>query len=47
MRRRKLNTGQTYLSTLSEYVETLSGRLKIRAFFPEREVRITQFEELA
>lgn len=36
-----------YLSTLSEYVEALGGRLEIRAVFPDREVRITQFEELA
>lgn len=35
-----------YLSTLSEYVEALGGRLEIRAIFPDREVRITQFEEL-
>ncbi len=35
-----------YLSTLSEYVEALGGRLEIRAVFPDREVRITQFEEL-
>ena len=36
-----------YLSTLSEYVEALGGRLEIRAVFTDREVRITQFEELA
>ena len=36
-----------YLSTLSEYVEALGGRLEIRAVFSDREVRITQFEELA
>ncbi len=36
-----------YLSTLSAYVEALGGRLEIRAIFPDREVRITQFEELA
>lgn len=35
-----------YLSTLNEYVEALGGRLEIRAVFPDREVRITQFEEL-
>lgn len=35
-----------YLSTLSEYVEALGGRLEIRAVFPDREVRITQFGEL-
>lgn len=36
-----------YLSTLSDYVEALGGRLEIRAVFPDREVRITQFEELS
>ena len=36
-----------YLSTLAEYVEALGGRLEIRAVFADREVRITQFEELA
>jgi transcriptional regulator with XRE-family HTH domain len=35
-----------YLSTLSEYVEALGGKLEIRAVFSDREVRITQFEEL-
>jgi DNA-binding XRE family transcriptional regulator len=35
-----------YLSTLSEYVEALGGRLEIRAVFPDREVRITQFETM-
>ena len=35
-----------YLSTLSEYVEALGGRLEIRAIFPNRAVRIIQFEEL-
>lgn len=35
-----------YLSTLAEYVEALGGRLEIRAVFPDREMRITQFEEL-
>jgi transcriptional regulator with XRE-family HTH domain len=35
-----------YLSTLSEYVEALGGTLEIRAVFRDREVRITQFEEL-
>jgi transcriptional regulator with XRE-family HTH domain len=33
-----------YLSTLSEYVEALGGTLEIRAIFPDREVRITQFD---
>jgi transcriptional regulator with XRE-family HTH domain len=35
-----------YLSTLSEYVEAMGGRLEMRAVFPDREVRITQFEEI-
>ena len=35
-----------YLSTLTEYVEALGGTLEIRAVFKDREVRITQFEEL-
>jgi transcriptional regulator with XRE-family HTH domain len=35
-----------YLSTLAGYVEALGGRLEIRAVFPDREMRITQFEEL-
>jgi len=35
------------VSTLAEYVEALGGRLEIRAVFKDREVRITQFEELA
>jgi Helix-turn-helix domain len=34
------------VSTLSEYVEALGGRLEIRAVFPGREVRINQFEGL-
>ena len=37
---------ELYLSTLSEYVEALGGTLEIRAIFPDREVRITQFEAL-
>ena len=35
-----------YLSTLAEYVEALGGKLEIRAVFSDREVRITQFEEI-
>jgi transcriptional regulator with XRE-family HTH domain len=35
-----------YLSTLTKYVEALGGTLEIRAVFRDREVRITQFEEL-
>ena len=36
-----------YISTLAGYVEALGGKLEIRAVFPDREMRITQFEELA
>jgi len=36
-----------YLSTLAEYVKALGGRLEIRAVFTDREVRITQSEELS
>jgi transcriptional regulator with XRE-family HTH domain len=35
------------VSTLTEYIEAMGGRLEIRAVFKDREVRITQFEELA
>jgi predicted XRE-type DNA-binding protein len=35
------------VSTLAEYIEAMGGRLEIRAVFKDREVRITQFEELA
>ena len=35
------------ISTLSEYIEAVGGRLEIRAVFPDREVRITQFDKLA
>jgi transcriptional regulator with XRE-family HTH domain len=35
-----------YLSTLAGYIEALGGKLEIRAVFPDREMRITQFEEL-
>jgi DNA-binding XRE family transcriptional regulator len=36
-----------YLSTLSEYVEALGGRLEIRAVFPDKEVRISHFEDVS
>jgi len=36
-----------YISTLAEYIEALGGKLEIRAVFPNREVRISQFGELA
>jgi DNA-binding XRE family transcriptional regulator len=35
-----------YLSTLAGYIEALGGKLEIRAVFPDREMRITQFEGL-
>jgi len=35
-----------YISTLAGYVEALGGKLEIRAVFPDREMRITQFEVL-
>lgn len=34
------------ISTLADYVEALGGRLEIRAVFPDRQVRISQFEEV-
>ena len=35
------------ISTLTDYIEAIGGRLEIRAVFKDREVRITQFEEPA
>jgi DNA-binding XRE family transcriptional regulator len=35
-----------YVSTLAGYVEALGGKLEIRAVFPDRQMRISQFEEL-
>ena len=35
-----------YISTLAGYVEALGGKLEIRAVFHDREMRISQFEEL-
>jgi transcriptional regulator with XRE-family HTH domain len=34
------------ISTLIEYIEALGGHLEIRAVFPDREVRISQFEDI-
>ena len=34
-----------YISTLSQYVRALGGKLEIRAIFPDSEIRITQFED--
>ena len=36
--------GDICVSTLAEYIEAIGGRLEIRAVFPDREVRVTQFE---
>ena len=36
-----------YLSTLRSYVEALGGRLEIRAVFPDAEVPVTSFGDLA
>lgn len=33
-----------YISTLAGYIEALGGKLEIRAVFPDREMRIDQFE---
>ena len=35
------------ISTLADYIEAMGGRLEIRAVFKDREVRITQFEQMA
>ncbi len=35
-----------YVSTLTEYVEALGGYLEIRAVFQDREMLISQFEQL-
>ncbi len=35
-----------YLSTLRSYIEAMGGELEIIARFPDRAVRITQFEAL-
>ena len=35
-----------YISTLAGYIEALGGKLEIRAVFPDREMRIDQFEGL-
>ena len=36
-----------YISTLRSYVRAIGGDLQIRAVFPEGEVLINQFEDLA
>ena len=35
-----------YISTLRRFIEAMGGQLKIRAHFPEGDVKIDQFEEL-
>ena len=34
------------ISTLVDYVEALGGHLEIRAIFPDRQIQISQFEDL-
>jgi len=34
-----------HISTLKRFIEALGGELEIKALFPDREVRITQFDE--
>jgi hypothetical protein len=34
------------ISTLRRFVEAMGGQLEIRAYFPEGDVRINQFEDL-
>lgn len=36
-----------YVSTLRHYVEAMGGKLDIVARFPEGDVRISQFEDVA
>lgn len=36
-----------YISTLRSYVEAMGGTLDIRAHFPDGEVQITQFQDMA
>lgn len=36
-----------YISTLTHFIEAMGGQLEIRAIFPEGEVKIKQFKELA
>ena len=37
--------GDICVSTLVDYVEALGGHLEIRAVFPDRQIRISQFED--
>jgi len=36
-----------YISTLRRFIEAMGGQLEIRAHFPDGDVTINQFEELA
>jgi len=36
-----------YVSTLRSYIEAMGGQLQIKAIFPDGEVQIEQFQELA
>ncbi len=36
-----------YVSTLLSYIEAMGGQLQIKAIFPDGEVQIEQFQELA
>jgi len=36
-----------YISTLRSYVEAMGGDLQIRAVFPDGEVQIKQFQDVA
>lgn len=36
-----------YISTLRDFIKAMGGSLEIRAVFPDGDVRITQFRELA
>ena len=35
-----------YISTLSDFIEAMGGKLEIRAIFPDGDIRITQFQKL-
>ena len=35
-----------YISTLRRFIEAMGGKLEICAYFPDGDVKITQFEDL-
>ncbi|NOX43910.1 MAG: XRE family transcriptional regulator [Gammaproteobacteria bacterium] len=35
-----------YISTLRRFIEAMGGQLEIRAYFPDGDVKINQFEDL-